>query len=79
MKKLDLLDAIGTIVVFDYVNWKGVRSSRTVRVIRFYYGTSEYHYGPQFFMHGYDLDRDEKRDFAMQDITSLKMREGWAT
>lgn len=79
MKRINTLDLTGSIVIFDYVNWRGKAATRLVRVIHFFYGKTEYHEEPQFFLHGMDINTGEKRDFAVKDITHLRQQEGWTS
>jgi predicted DNA-binding transcriptional regulator YafY len=61
----------GTVVAFEYKNWRGEYSSRRVLVRGLYWGYTEYHPIPQFLLSGFDLDKNENRDFAADDITHL--------
>jgi hypothetical protein len=55
-------------VSFDYTNWRGKRERRRVRVIRFCYGSNEWHTEPTMFMYAYDLSRRVYRYFAVVEI-----------
>ncbi|MGM9923873.1 MAG: hypothetical protein ACI35R_06450 [Bacillus sp. (in: firmicutes)] len=57
---------------FDYVNWKGVKSSRKVVVTSFLYGITEYHPEPQWLLDAYDLEKEEHRVFAMKDMSNVE-------
>lgn len=55
---------------FRYKNYKGEIADRSVIPIRTVVKKSEYHNEgkPCWIMVAYDLDKHEKRDFALQDI-----------
>ncbi len=55
-------------VRFIYRNHRGEVATRHVIVLRFSFGESEWHPGPQVFLHAYDLDRRAERAFALKDI-----------
>lgn len=56
---------------FEYKNYRGEVSQREVICKYIWFGTSEYHPEPQFFMHGFDQAKKEHRDFALKDISKL--------
>ena len=60
-----------TTIRFNYVNYRMEREQRTAAVHSFFYGSSSYHQGSQWFMHAMDLDRKEFRDFAVRDMTDV--------
>jgi predicted DNA-binding transcriptional regulator YafY len=53
---------------FNYTNWRGVTSLRTVIPHHLWYGVTQYHPHPQWFLHGLDVPKQELRDFALADI-----------
>ncbi len=53
---------------FDYINWEGKRAVRTVMPIKIWYGKTQWHPKEQWLMRALDLDKNEKRDFALKDI-----------
>lgn len=53
---------------FYYRNYKGIHSMRTVVDPKFRYGESEFHKGMQWFLHAFDVEKDDFRDFAVVDI-----------
>lgn len=59
-------------ITFQYTNWRGDTSTRTIIPKRVWYGKSEWHPSDQWFLHGYDLEKSEVRDFALLDIVFLK-------
>lgn len=56
---------------FDYVNYRGEKSSRRVQPHSIRFGSSEYHQKPQWLMLATDLAKNEIREFAMQDMTGV--------
>lgn len=62
-----------TIIEFDYVNWKSIKGKRVVKILGFYYGSSEYHKEPQWLLRAKDLDKGEERIFAMRDMSNVVM------
>lgn len=56
------------IVKLLYKNWKGETKVRTVQPIEIWFGSTEYHEGEQWFMKVYDLDKNDYRDYAVNDI-----------
>ena len=56
-------------LTFYYRNWKGEEGYRTVKgSLEMWFGESQYHKGPQWFMKGYDVAKGDFRDFAVLDI-----------
>lgn len=55
-------------VRFLYVNWKGERADRHVLPIRIWYGKTNWHPELQWFLQGFDLGKQELRDFALDGI-----------
>jgi len=57
-------------LTFRYRNWKGVVSDRTVIPLRIVVKSSEYHNDgkPCWIMTAWDVEKNAKRDFALQDI-----------
>jgi hypothetical protein len=74
MKNLENIFGIGSheVIEFDYVNWKGVKSKRKVKVGDLYFGSNEYHTEPQFLLHCYDLEKNKDRMFAIKDMSNVK-------
>ncbi len=56
---------------FYYENWRGELGLRKVQDPRWFYGESKYHKGQQWFIHAFDLDRQDFRDFAVLDIRTF--------
>jgi hypothetical protein len=59
---------------FTYKNWRGEIAQRHVKVMSIWYGTTQWHPEPQWFMHALDLDKKEIRDFAMRDMKDVSYR-----
>lgn len=58
-------------LVFTYRNWSNKISERTVLPISTFYGVTEYHRTPQWFLKCLDLNKKQYRDFAIRDITKV--------
>lgn len=59
------------IVKIDYTNWKGERRFRRIQPTgEFMFGSDKFHKEPQWLMVAIDLEKWEKRTFAMKDIHS---------
>jgi hypothetical protein len=63
-------DLVDNPLEFKYKNWENVISDRSIdgNSIRIFYGHTEYHPEDQWLMEALDLDKVEKRTFAMKDI-----------
>ncbi len=53
---------------FVYKNYAGLVSERTVIPYSVWFGATQYHPKPQFFLNAFDIDRNESRDFALDDF-----------
>jgi hypothetical protein len=56
---------------FDYTNYKGDKSRRTVTPVAYRWGGSQWHPEPQWLMMALDHDKGEPREFAMKDMTNI--------
>jgi hypothetical protein len=56
---------------FDYTNYKGEQSRRTVTPIAYRWGGSQWHPEPQWLMMALDHDKAQTREFAMKDMTNI--------
>ena len=57
---------------FRYTNWRGETGDRRVRPHGIWFTTSKYHGDePQWFLYATDLDKSERRMFAMKDIETI--------
>lgn len=57
-------------LTFTYRNWRGEIAVRRVIPKRVWFGITEWHGTPQWFLAAHDLDKGEDRDFALLDFTS---------
>ncbi len=55
-------------VQLDYTNWKGERRWRRVLPQSLWYGATNYHPTPQWFIRAVDLEKNAVRDFAVKDL-----------
>lgn len=55
-------------LTFYYINWKGQRGYRTISNPVMWFGNTAYHKEDQWFIKGYDIHKDDIRDFAVLDI-----------
>ena len=53
---------------FEYINYKGIKSTRNVIPMSLYFGSTEFHPENQWLVVAYDLDRQRERTFALNDI-----------
>jgi hypothetical protein len=61
----------GSYIEFDYINWKGAKGHRKVKVNCIYYGATSYHPEEQWLLQAIDIDKGRERIFAMKDITNV--------
>lgn len=59
-------------VTILYTNHRGERRERRITPHGLYYGTSAWHEKEQWLLDAYDLEKGEKRTFAMEQIHSWK-------
>jgi predicted DNA-binding transcriptional regulator YafY len=59
-------------IVLDYTNWKGERRDRRVMPLTLWFGVSEFHNEPQWFIRAMDLERNAMRDFALATIHGVQ-------
>ena len=52
----------------DYTNWEGKRTFRSILPLSLWYGTTDHHPNPQWFVRAFAFNRGEVRDFAMAGI-----------
>jgi predicted DNA-binding transcriptional regulator YafY len=55
-------------LVFHYKNWRGETSIRRVKPLRVWFGSTEWHPKDQWFLEAEDIEKGEKRDFALNDM-----------
>lgn len=59
-------------IKFYYKNWRGEYGYRTVHgVPTFWYGNTQHHKDPQWFLRAFDADKQDFRDFAVNDIVEF--------
>ncbi len=63
---------VGNVYRLDYVNHRGDRSWRVVRVLGFHFGSSQWHPEEQLLVAAYDLDRQVIRHFAASGIKGVR-------
>jgi predicted DNA-binding transcriptional regulator YafY len=57
-------------VRIDYTNFRGERGYRFIEPVEIYYGSTEFHQEEQWLLVALDIEKQEYRYFAMQDIHS---------
>lgn len=62
------IPAAKTAVTFTYKNYRGETSVRLVRPIMVSFGATGFHTEPQWLLHGWDMNKEAERTFAMKDI-----------
>jgi predicted DNA-binding transcriptional regulator YafY len=61
------------LVKIDYTNWRGERSTRTIRPTRLAWSQgNQWHPEPQWLLLAWDIAKEDFRDFAMTGIHSWK-------
>lgn len=53
---------------FNYRNHRGETSRRRVLPLKIWFGITDWHPAPQWFLRAFDLDKMAERDFSMHDI-----------
>ena len=61
-------------VTIDYTNWRGVRSLRRIRPLRIAFENNEWHHTTQWVLYADDLDKNEERTFALQNVHNWEVR-----
>jgi len=56
------------IVKIKYKNWKGKAAIRTIKPIKIWYGSTQWHSEEQWLLKAKDIDKEAERDFALKDI-----------
>jgi hypothetical protein len=54
-----------------YRNWRGETADRKILPIRVWFGATDWHPEPQWFLRAVDVDRGVERDFALADMHDL--------
>lgn len=60
------------LIRFTYTNHRGETARRTVRPLKILFGVSDYHDGEHWFLRGWDLDRDDARNFLLAGMTDIE-------
>lgn len=51
-----------------YTNYRGETALRNIIPEKLFFGSTQWHPEPQWLLEAVDLDRQEKRSFAMKDV-----------
>lgn len=51
-----------------YTNWRGETRERVINPIKYWFGKTEFHPKPQWFVKAIDLEKNEERDFALNEL-----------
>lgn len=62
-------------VIIDYTNWRGERRERKVVPKYIAFGSSKHHPGQQWLLVAEDIEKGERRTFAMDGIHSWRNTE----
>ncbi len=60
------------VVIIDYTNWRGERRERLVEPIMIAFTHTEHHPTPGWLMLCRDIEKGEKRWFAMCDVHAMR-------
>lgn len=60
------------VVTIDYTNWRGERSTRKIGPLRIDFTSNEWHPESQWMVQAVDIEKGEKRWFALDNIHSWK-------
>lgn len=63
---------VGSKVVIDYTNWKGVRRERVVEPVSIVFSHSPWHPETQWLLEAIDAEDGVAKHFAMRDIHSWR-------
>ncbi|MGD6876878.1 hypothetical protein [Bacillus infantis] len=61
-------------LIFDYVNWKGIKGRRRVIAESITFKSTDFHKEEQWIMMALDMDKQETREFAMKDMSNVHFR-----
>ena len=53
---------------FQYKNWLGKVSIRTVIPYEIWFGSTEFHKKEQYLLRAFDMDKKAERNFALKDV-----------
>nr|WP_278437252.1 hypothetical protein [Brucella anthropi] len=68
--------AIGEPARITYTNYRGETAERTITPKRVWFGISDWHPVPQWFLTAFDHDKNGDRDFALRDFGSTNLGPG---
>jgi predicted DNA-binding transcriptional regulator YafY len=51
-----------------YTNYRGETALRSIVPHRLYYGSTDWHPGPQWLLEALDIEKGQNRTFAMKDV-----------
>ena len=79
VKAVEVLNAALTMqggepIVIGYTNHRGEHAKRRIHPMNVWYGSTEWHPEPQWFLGALDYDKGEHRDFAIKDIGDANAR-----
>ena len=74
---LDLAGDNNPILLIDFTNYKGERRERKVRPLRraLWFGVTKHHPECQWFLHAWDLEKNEERDFPIKNMHAWKVQD----
>lgn len=61
----------GSVINFDYVNYRGEFSTRETKLHKLYFGQTQYHPEEQWLIEAKDIEKGETRTFALNDMTNI--------
>jgi predicted DNA-binding transcriptional regulator YafY len=61
-------------IQFEYTNYKGEASTRTIVPLGIRFGYTEWHPQEQYLLNAYDCNKREGREFAMKDIKNWRSK-----
>lgn len=60
---------------FDYTNYAGSTARRCAQPLSIRWGTSEWYSEPQWLLMCWDLDKEDRREFAIARMTHIKQQD----
>ena len=64
--------AMNGAIRFTYRNYRGEVSERTAERLSIWFGSTEWHHEAQWLMTAIDIEKGERRDFAMRDMSNVR-------
>lgn len=61
------------LITFQYVNYAGVSSKRTILPLRLQYGTTAFYPNPIMLLQGFCMDRKAHRTFAIEHMSNVEL------